>query len=152
MAYLARIRTRWCLAWLLALLIAVLAPAAPAETQRSVLVTDVQGAIGVAAHRHIVQAIEAAQAKQAAALIVRLDTPGGLVSATRTIIQALIASPVPVIVYVAPSGARAASAGTFIVYAAHIAAMAPGTNIGAATPIEIGGLPGFAGAQRRAEG
>jgi membrane-bound serine protease (ClpP class) len=142
MAYLARIRTRWCLAWLLALIV-MLAPAAPAAAQRSVLVTDIQGAIGVAAHRHIVQAIEAAQAKQAAALIVRLDTPGGLVNATRTIIQALIASPVPVIVYVAPSGARAASAGTFIVYAAHIAAMAPGTNIGAATPIEIGGLPGL---------
>jgi membrane-bound serine protease (ClpP class) len=143
MAYLARIRTRRRLAWLLALLITVLAPAAPAAAQESVLVTDAQGAIGVAAHRHIVQAIEAAQAKQAAALIVRLDTPGGLVSATRTTIQALIASPVPVIVYVAPSGARAASAGTFIVYAAHIAAMAPGTNIGAATPIEIGGLPGL---------
>jgi membrane-bound serine protease (ClpP class) len=143
MAHLTRIRTRQCLACLLGLLIAVLAPAAPAAAQGSVFVTDVQGAIGVAAHRHIVQAIDAAQAKQAAALILRLDTPGGLVSATRTIIQALIASPVPVIVYVAPSGARAASAGTFIAYAAHIAAMAPGTNIGAATPIEIGGLPGL---------
>jgi membrane-bound serine protease (ClpP class) len=131
------------LAWLLALVIGMLAPTATATAQGPVFVTDLNGAIGVAAHRQITQAIEAAEAKRAAALVVRLDTPGGLVSATRTIIQAIIASPVPVIVYVAPSGARAASAGTFIVYAAHIAAMAPGTSIGAATPVEIGGLPGL---------
>ena len=142
MTSMARIRTRRLLAWLLGLLIAVLA-ATSAAAQGPVFVTDVQGAVGVATQRHIAQAIEAAQAKQATALIVRLDTPGGLVSSTRKIIQALIASPVPVVVYVAPSGARAASAGTFIVYAAHIAAMAPGTNIGAATPVEIGGLPGL---------
>jgi membrane-bound serine protease (ClpP class) len=148
MAYLARIRRCWLRVWwlhasFLALLVAVLEPAAPAAAQGPVFVTDVQGAIGVATQRQIAQAIEAAQAKQAAALIVRLDTPGGLVSATRSIIQSMLASPVPIIIYVAPSGARAASAGTFIVYASHIAAMAPGTNIGAATPVEIGGLPGL---------
>ena len=142
MVHLASIRTRRCLAGLLGLLMAALA-AVTAAAQGSVFVTDVQGAIGVASHRQITQAIEAAKEKQAAALIVRLDTPGGLVSSTRTIIQAMIASPVPIVVYVAPSGARAASAGTFIVYAAHIAAMAPGTNMGAATPVEIGGLPGL---------
>jgi membrane-bound serine protease (ClpP class) len=147
MAQLASIRARrlpvWSLAWCVWLCIAVLFTAAPAGAQGSVFVTDLQGAIGVATQRQMAQAIEAAQAKQAAALVVRLDTPGGLVSATRNIIQAMIASPVPIIVYVAPSGAHAASAGTFIVYAAHIAAMAPGTNVGAATPVEIGGLPGM---------
>jgi membrane-bound serine protease (ClpP class) len=125
------------------LLVAVVLPTTPVQAQGSVFVTDVEGAIGVATQRQIAQAIDAARAREAAALIVRLDTPGGLVSATRTIVQALIASPVPVIVYVSPSGARAASAGTFIVYASHVAAMAPGTNIGAATPVEIGGVPGL---------
>jgi membrane-bound serine protease (ClpP class) len=76
-------------------------------------------------------------------LIIQLDTPGGLVTSTRDIIQQILAAPVPVIVYVSPGGARAASAGTFLVYAAHVAAMAPGTNVGAATPIEMGGLPGL---------
>jgi membrane-bound serine protease (ClpP class) len=147
MAHWAILPTQQCLARLLGLLVAALVSTATAQAQGPVqgpvFVTNVQGAIGVAAHRQIVQAIAAAQAKQAQALVVRLDTPGGLVTATRSIIQAMIASPVPIIVYVAPSGARAASAGTFIVYAAHIAAMAPGTNIGAATPVEIGGLPGL---------
>jgi membrane-bound serine protease (ClpP class) len=136
---------RWlrrCLASLLGLLVAMLAPVV-ASAQGPVFVTDVQGAIGVATQRQIVQAIAAADAQQAPALVVRLDTPGGLVTATRSIIQAMIASPVPIIVYVTPSGARAASAGTFIVYASHVAAMAPGTNIGAATPVEIGGVPGL---------
>ena len=149
MARLATIGARRFLACVLSLLIVVLAPAATAGAQGTVVVTDVQGAIGVAAQRQIGQAIEAAQAKQAVALVVRLDTPGGLVSATRNIIQAIMASPVPVIVYVAPSGAHAASAGTFIVYAAHLAAMAPGTSVGAATPVEIGGLPGLP--QRKGE-
>jgi membrane-bound serine protease (ClpP class) len=143
MALVTIVWMRRLLAWALGLFVAFAAPVAPASAQGTVVVTDIQGAIGVAAQRHMSQAIEAARAKKAEALLVRLDTPGGLVSATRSIIQTMIASPVPIIVYVAPSGARAASAGTFIMYAAHIAAMAPGTNMGAATPVEIGGLPGL---------
>jgi membrane-bound serine protease (ClpP class) len=108
----------------------------------AVYVTDVDGAVGVATVRQLARAIEQTRTNQGAALVVRLDTPGGLVTATRDLIKDIVASPVPIIVYVAPSGARAASAGTFLVYAAHVAAMAPGTNLGAATPIEIGGVPG----------
>jgi membrane-bound serine protease (ClpP class) len=108
-----------------------------------VLVVNIDGAISVAAARQISRAVDQAKKENATAIVIRLDTPGGLVSATRDIIREMIAAPVPIIIYVAPSGARAASAGTFIVYASHLAAMAPGTNLGAATPIQIGGLPGM---------
>jgi membrane-bound serine protease (ClpP class) len=121
----------------------LLAFAGVAESQeapaRRVFITDVVGAIGVATQRQIARAIELTGTERGEALVIRLDTPGGLVSSTREIIQEMLASPVPIIVYVAPSGARAASAGTFIVYASHVAAMAPGTNLGAATPIQLGG-------------
>jgi membrane-bound serine protease (ClpP class) len=116
-------------------------PPEPAQPGPRAFLTDVDGVIGVATARQISRAIDKAKSENAVALILRLDTPGGLVSSTREIIKTMIASPVPVIVYVAPSGARAASAGTYITYAAHVAAMAPGTNIGAATPIELG-MPG----------
>jgi membrane-bound serine protease (ClpP class) len=121
----------------------VMAAPAAAQDSAAVFLTEVSGAIGVATVRQIDRAIEKAGSERAAALIVRLDTPGGLVSATRELIKLIVASPVPIVIYVAPSGARAASAGTFLVYASHVAAMAPGTNLGAATPIEIGGLPGL---------
>ena len=131
----------------LIVLAAALAASVPAQAQQKangpVIVTDVEGVIGVSATRQISQAIQYAVAQQATALIIRLDTPGGLVTSTRDIIKTMIGASVPVIVYVAPSGARAASAGTYITYAAHVAAMAPGTNLGAATPIELGGLPGL---------
>ncbi len=126
----------------LTLVVGVTAPAVAAPSDRVVIV-NVDGAISVAAARVIVKAINEAKASDATAIVLRLDTPGGLVSATRDIIREMIASPVPIIVYVAPSGARAASAGTFIVYAAHVAAMAPGTNLGAATPVSMGGVPGL---------
>jgi membrane-bound serine protease (ClpP class) len=108
-----------------------------------VLVVNFDGAISVATARQLSRVIDQAKKESATAILIRLDTPGGLVSATRDIIRDMIAAPVPIIVYVAPSGARAASAGTFIVYASHLAAMAPGTNLGAATPIQLGGLPGM---------
>jgi membrane-bound serine protease (ClpP class) len=118
---------------------------ARAQSGSRVHVIDIKGAIGVATQRQLTRALEQAKRENSEALIIRLDTPGGFVSATREIIQEMTAAPVPVVVYVAPSGARAASAGTFIVYASHIAAMAPGTNLGAATPVSFGGLPGLPG-------
>lgn len=90
----------------------------------------------------IQRAVVRAQTEGAQALLIVLDTPGGLVDSTRDIVKSILQSEVPVIVYVAPSGARAASAGLFITLAGHVAAMAPGTNIGAAHPVSIGGLPG----------
>jgi membrane-bound serine protease (ClpP class) len=113
--------------------------------QPVVLLAEMTGVIGPATAHYAERAIEQARARQAEALIFRLDTPGGLLTSTREIIKSIIASPVPIIGFVAPSGAHAASAGTYILYATSIAAMAPGTNIGAATPVQIGGrgLPGL---------
>lgn len=99
----------------------------------------VDGAIQPASAEFIVDAIEQAADDGATALVIELDTPGGLVESTRDIVQAILASRVPVVVYVAPAGARAGSAGVFITLAAHVAAMAPSTNIGAATPVNLGG-------------
>jgi membrane-bound serine protease (ClpP class) len=107
----------------------------------SVIVVDVVGAVGVGTAHLIEEVLARARTERSGLVILRLDTPGGLVTATRTIIGAILASPVPVAVFVAPSGARAASAGTYIAYAAHVAAMAPGTHLGAATPVQMGAPP-----------
>jgi membrane-bound serine protease (ClpP class) len=99
-------------------------------------------AITPVAARFIERSVRQAEREGAACLVIVLDTPGGLVDSTRNVVQSILRSGVPVVVYVAPPGARAASAGVFIVQAGHVAAMAPGTNIGAAHPVQIGGLPG----------
>ncbi len=103
------------------------------------LVMNVDGIINSVKVRFVSRAIEQAAEDNATLLVIQLDTPGGLLGATRDIVQLLLESPIPVAVYVSPSGARAGSAGTFITAAAHFAVMAPGTNIGAASPIAASG-------------
>lgn len=129
------------LAGLLLLCIQTIVPAQQTEGAFARVLT-LDGVVGPASADYLVRGIEDAAADGASAIVLRIDTPGGLDTSMRRIIRAIVASPVPVLSWVGPGGARAASAGTYIVMASHVASMAPGTNIGAATPVAIaGGLP-----------
>ena len=114
---------------------------AAAANASEVWVVELDGAITPATARYFTRSLDDAQEANAAALIMQLDTPGGLDEAMRDMIKAILASRVPVVVYVAPNGSRAASAGTYLLYASHVAAMAPATNVGSSTPINLGGSP-----------
>jgi membrane-bound serine protease (ClpP class) len=119
--------------------IAAVSGAATARADGTAVLLDLEGALGVATAEYIVSGIEDAEARGANIVIIRMDTPGGLVEPMRVIVSKILSSSVPVATYVSPAGARADSAGTYILLASHIAAMAPTTHVGAATPVSLGG-------------
>ena len=135
------------LLWPLLLLagIAWLLVAQAQEDRRQAVLLTVQDAIGPATADYVIRGIGTAEERRAELVILQLDTPGGLDSSMRSIIQAILGADVPVATYVHPAGARAASAGTYILYGSHIAAMTPSTNLGSATPVQIGGGGGLPG-------
>jgi membrane-bound serine protease (ClpP class) len=114
-----------------------------ADAAKTTILLNIKGPIGPAVSDYVIRGIKKAEEDQAGLVILQMDTPGGFDHSMRDIIKNILSSSIPIVSYVAPGGARAASAGTYILYASHVAAMAPTTNLGAATPIRIGGLPGM---------
>ncbi len=121
------------------ILLGALLSASAAASDNTVVALEIDGGIGAATAEYVVSGIERAENSGAELLVIKIDTPGGLLNATRDIIKAILASEVPVATYVSPDGARAASAGTYILLASHIAAMTPTTSVGAATPVSLTG-------------
>lgn len=135
----------------LAVTMTVLAPPVSATQSSQAYVLTVKGAIGPATSDYFQKGMKKAVVDGVSVVILQLDTPGGLSLSMRDIIKTILTSEIPVITFIAPSGSRAASAGTYILYASHIAAMAPATNLGAATPIQIGGLSRDTGPEEKSD-